>query len=347
MSPSEIQVEADFYAQLVENLPLGAFRVSRDGTILFCNTAFAHILGFESASDLFGCRMVELVASTESQGRRWKTGNRTRGYREVRTDLVKSDGSSIHCSVISNHREQDDDRIWFTDGVIQEIPQNSRRSESSALLDEMADRTDRVIVLVNLDGHLLDINEKGARFLGLPKNHIVGKPVADLVVSTYKDLLSLFLSDTVQSGQKEGIITIGDERGNERSIEFSAVLMKYKGERCYIKIVARDLTDILREQEELLRREKLRGVLEMAGGVAHRINQPITTINNIVSHIISHGDPTDPHYEQILSLREHLRTLSDLGIKIANIDRYEPMEYAAGMNIVDIDKASRGAFGES
>ena len=34
-------------------------------------------------------------------------------------------------------------------------------------------------------------------------------------------------------------------------------------------------------------KEKLQGVLEMAGGVAHRLNQPLTIVNNLLDEVLS------------------------------------------------------------
>ena len=42
--------------------------------------------------------------------------------------------------------------------------------------------------------------------------------------------------------------------------------------------IARDITDRMQAQNELLQREKIQGVLEIAGAVCHEMNQPMMAI---------------------------------------------------------------------
>ena len=93
-------------------------------------------------------------------------------------------------------------------------------------------------------------------------------------------------------------------------------------------------------ERERLAREKLQGVLEMAGGAAHRVNQPLTILNNLLNEILSGLHHDDHNYEQIMKVHNQVENLNELARKIRGIKKYEAMDYVGGIQIVDIDKSS-------
>ena len=93
-------------------------------------------------------------------------------------------------------------------------------------------------------------------------------------------------------------------------------------------------------ERERLAREKLQGVLEMAGGAAHRVNQPLTILNNLLNEILSGLHHDDHNYQQIMKIHNQVENLNELARKIRGIKKYEAMDYVGGIKIVDIDKSS-------
>ena len=78
----------------------------------------------------------------------------------------------------------------------------------------------------------------------------------------------------------------------------------------------------------------------MAGGVAHRFNQPLTIVTNIINEVLSTLSPSDASYQKILRAHDQIKRMNDITHKIGNIKKYEAVDYVAGVKIVDIDKAS-------
>ncbi len=78
----------------------------------------------------------------------------------------------------------------------------------------------------------------------------------------------------------------------------------------------------------------------MAGGVAHRLNQPLTIVNNVLNELINDSQPEDPRYQKIMAVHKQIKKMNEITKKIGNIKKYEAMDYVAGIKIVDIDKAS-------
>ena len=93
-------------------------------------------------------------------------------------------------------------------------------------------------------------------------------------------------------------------------------------------------------EEERLHRERLEGVIEMAGAACHEFGQPLQTLFGC-SHLLLKRLPEDsPLFGEITEVKRAIAELGDVVRKITHITRYETKEYIEGSRIIDIDKAS-------
>ena len=131
-----------------------------------------------------------------------------------------------------------------------------------------------------------------------------------------------------------------DRVGDTRYIELTGILAKKDGRAYHIKGIARNMTKLAKQQKDRSTREKFQGVLEMAGGVAHTMSQPLTIINNLLDEVLFDLNADDKIRTKIVTINQQIKKLNDITKKIGNIKKYKAMEYVAGIKIVDIDKAS-------
>jgi len=93
-------------------------------------------------------------------------------------------------------------------------------------------------------------------------------------------------------------------------------------------------------EEERLQRERLEGVIEMAGAACHEFNQPLQTLLGY-SHLLLKNLPKgSPLFGEIEEIKKSIDQLGKITHKIMHITRYETKEYIGGSKIIDIDKAS-------
>lgn len=92
-----------------------------------------------------------------------------------------------------------------------------------------------------------------------------------------------------------------------------------------------------RAEEEKINREKLQGVLEMAGAVCHELNQPLQglfiTLDDLVQE--SRADK-----QELDAINQEIRKIRAITSKLMNITRYRTRDYVDGKKIIDIDGAS-------
>lgn len=86
--------------------------------------------------------------------------------------------------------------------------------------------------------------------------------------------------------------------------------------------------------------EKLQGVLEMAGGVCHELNQPLQAITGFVQLLALQTDPDDPRCEYIDIIKGQAERMAEITKKLMNITRYETIDYLGEIKIINIKKAT-------
>ena len=86
-------------------------------------------------------------------------------------------------------------------------------------------------------------------------------------------------------------------------------------------------------------KEKLEGVLEMAGAAAHHLSQPVQVLLSGAAYL--KRDKFDPQVREMADVMlESLNRLRELIGRIQAITRYESEDYVDGKRIVDIYKSS-------
>jgi len=105
-------------------------------------------------------------------------------------------------------------------------------------------------------------------------------------------------------------------------------------------ITLSDETWRLKAETEKLHREKLQGVLEMAGAVCHELNQPLQAISGY-AEILQRMRPEDTFLSnKIGKVIEQIEKMGKITRKLMKISTYETKEYLEGVKIIDIDKST-------
>lgn len=336
----ELRQSAGWYAEFIDNLPVAIYRTTIEGKIVYCNKALAEMFGFRSVEELIDYPVIELYGNKKDRGSLVQAVLKRGTISSLPFLFRRRDGRQIWCAVSAKAVFDDDGMMVLLDGFLRDITTQMQQERPETLLGDTANTMHNFVVLLDTQGHLLDINEAGMEFMGLRKEELLGRLLQDFIIAEDRDILLLLLSDLMKTGREESILRIEGNDGKEGHFQFDASLSRREGSGNLIKGILRNVTGQVREERERMDRERFQGVLEMAGGVAHRLNQPLMIINNLVSEIISDLKSSDRNYERIMKVHHQIEVLNGIGKKIAGIKKYEPMDYVAGVRIVDLDRAS-------
>jgi len=328
------------YSEFINSLPVAIYRTTIEGKIVFCNRLFSDMLGFDSTEELIGYPDVKLYNKLKDRGYLISSALMLGRVVDLPVSLVKKDGTQIWCSVTAKTVFDDEETALFLDSVIREISGEIDDKHDGSKLDCIVDDMNDIIIIFALNGDIIDINKAGAQMFGYKMDELIGKPLVDYVVQKQRDLFILFLSDILKIGKYDGMLSVVDSSGTVHHLEFNTLLVKKDGKAQHIKGIARDITEKIKQQKERSLKEKLQGVQEMAGGVAHKLNQPLTVISNLLNEVLNNMPQDSMNHHKLEKVHKQLEKLNEITKKIASIKKYEVIDYVAGVRIVDIDKAS-------
>ena len=328
------------YIDFMNSIPMAVFRTTIEGKIVFCNRSYARLFGFDNISELIGYPVINLYRNKMDRGILIHSIMQRGRVSELPVAFVKQDGTPIWCAVTARAVLDDDGIVVHLDGVLRDINDEIEERGETPSLNGAVGPGDDIIFIFDMQGRILDINEAGTRLLGFESAELRGRSLSELLIPRHHEIFLLFLSDIIRFGSEQMVLTLTDKGGQEHHIDCHAILVKKDNRAHHIKGIAEDVTHRMQKQKQQVSSERLQGVLEMAGGVAHRLNQPLTIVNNLLNEIAAAFAPDDPNYEKLLMVQSQIDKMNEITKKIGNIRKYAAMDYVAGIRIVDIDKAS-------
>ena len=109
-----------------------------------------------------------------------------------------------------------------------------------------------------------------------------------------------------------------------------------------IELLARIKSVLIQKKLEkrLMEKEKLNGVLEMAGGICHDLNQPMQVVSGYSELLLMDMGKENSAYPYIKMIKEQTDEMGSITRKLMRITKYETKDYIEGSRIIDIDNAA-------
>jgi PAS domain S-box-containing protein len=328
------------YSEFVRNLPVAVYRVTVEGKIAFCNDPFARIFGFGSVNEAIGFPEISLYRNKKDRGTLVQAILQRGLISEMPLPFSKLDGTPIWCSLTTKAILDSDGEVVFLDGLVRDITGEIEESSSNDVSFDRLNVVDAAVLSINPQGRIMATNTSADEIFGRSGNEAIGCLFSDFLAKEDQQLFFLFLGDAIRIGREEIILKLDTASSDKLYIQVEAAVVKTEGRARKINCVVCDVTERVKQIKEKTNRTKFQGVLEMAGGVAHRFNQPLTIVTNIINEVMIHTEPEDKLYQSMVKMQMQINKLNDITRKIGNIKKYEAVDYVAGVKIVDIDRAS-------
>jgi len=270
------------------------FIVDAEGTILRANQCVFTVTGY-SRDEVIGRKINDFITPNT----RDKCACNAPGLRELSNnrsdiDFICKDGSIIHmeCSVAA---VPDERNAYSTFLVIQrdisERLQVARElEESERRFHAIFNSTFQFIGLLDPEGIILEANQTALDFIQCSNADVVGKPFWETPWWTHSPQLQKRLKDGIIEAARGKLVRFEGEHlgrdGQRIVIDFSLKpVLNEQGETVLIIPEGRDITERVLAQEEVQRMHqesahvmRLSTMGEMASGMAHELNQPLTAL---------------------------------------------------------------------
>ncbi|NOY78003.1 MAG: GAF domain-containing protein [Calditrichaeota bacterium] len=114
----------------------------------------------------------------------------------------------------------------------------------------------------------------------------------------------------------------------------------------YFLFLVKDITEIKQYESEKIKSERLTLAIEMAGSIAHEINQPLTGILGYLALIKEDLKPEDPLMSDLQEVEKQAERISDLVKKFRNVVKIETKTYIGDSKIIDLEQSTQNNQGK-
>ncbi len=330
----------EFFANIFVNSPIGIF-IIQDGKFVFANPEFCRISGFKE-TELLKMKPLDIVQRDDKE--------------HVRENSIKMLKGEIKTPYEHRILTKQNDAKWIVETVIP-ISYEGRRAVLGYFMDNtncvhtqealsisedkfhkaFRSSPDWFVISTLEDGFYVDVNEAFLRTTGYRKEEILGRRAIDVGIWAYPEQRQEMLKTLKNKGVVRNLeVDFRMKSGEIRHMLWSAEVIDYGDEKCLIA-ATRDITDRERAQKEQLGREKLEGVLEIAGATCHEINQPLQYMYLILNDAMKE-DPGNKRFQEI---KEQCDRIKEITEKMEGITVCESTDYVGGKKMVDIYQSAR------
>ena len=290
---------ADNFEFIFENAPQGIYLLTSDWKFLTVNPAMAHILGYESPSDL-------IASFTDPHRQYYVSSERNAKFRELVTaqgmvrdfeaQVFRKDGSIIWISTSARRIQDPEGKLLYVEGLATDITEAKQFEESSKDLEEqnrLLIQHSNDAIFIAQDEVIKFANPKAEELFGYSAAEMAKIPFGNHI---HPDDREMVLEKHRRRLEGQPIPAISPFRiinrsGQELCIETNAVVIEW-GKKPATLMIARNLSEERKEEVEL--------------GKAHNMYRAILgNINDIVLSLDDKGCLTyiNPVVEKKLSYK--------------------------------------------
>jgi two-component system NtrC family sensor kinase len=282
-----IKESEERYRTIFENSQLGIYITTPEGKFKTCNQALAKIDGYSNPKELIEIDLEKDVYVRSEDMKKLREKLNREGYiTNYEIDYRRKDGQIITCLETAVAMKNENGKIIEYHGTIADISQRKKLQEELKKSEEkyhnIFDNVPVSIFLIDADGRIADVNKYHIEAIMknlMSKEEYIGRHILD-----YE-----FIKETEVRGK-----TIELLKGKSFYVREAYLPDSYKTGAKYYNIqgtplltngrvtgaiiLLADVTDLKKLQMELMQSEKLSALGEMISGVAHELNNPLTSV---------------------------------------------------------------------
>ncbi len=292
------------YRTLIEESFDGIF-IQKEGKIVFANSRLYEMLGYEPG-ELEGEDCLQIYHETDETARESRVSRLENQSvpSQFEVELQRKDGSAFDAEI--NGRAvrlgaRPAVQVWVRDISERKRAEQALR-ESEEKYRTIVNSLEAVYYEVDLKGVLTFLNDSTAKVFGYPKEEMIGRSYRDFFDELAAEKCFRVVNGVFRSGEplRTCELEVNTTLGSDRNLEFSATPMKDSAGRIVgFRGICRDITERKREEDELLKLEKLESIGVLAGGIAHDFNNVLTVIGGNISFAKLFCVPEDMCYKRL------------------------------------------------
>ncbi len=168
------------------------------------------------------------------------------------------------------------------------------------------------IIITGMNDTITYINRAGERILGYSKEELINKPFSIFTLrEKQSDIHSLFDNPDDHDTRKEGWMMRKDH--SEFPVGFTMNNhLNVRGETIGKIVIFRDMTNVYKIQEEILRMDRLVSLGKLASGIAHELRNPLAGIKTTAQALSEEMSKDDSRREYLSRITKEIDRLNEL-----------------------------------
>ncbi len=168
------------------------------------------------------------------------------------------------------------------------------------------------IIITEMNDTITYVNRAGEKILGFSKEELIGKPFSIFGLREKPNMATSFLNSPEDlDTRKEGWMRRKDH--TEFPVGFAINNhLNIRGEKIGKIFIFRDLTNVYKIQEEILRMDRLVSLGKLASGIAHELRNPLAGIKTTAQALSEEMPEDDSRREYLNRITKEIDRLNDL-----------------------------------
>jgi PAS domain S-box-containing protein len=304
------------FTELFETLQEGAYFSTPEGGLLDANPALVSILGYATKEELLALQPGELNFDAAAPPVLGRAPDDRGGVRAREITLRKKDGTAVAFLESSRAVWDDAGKLIRYQGTLVDVTER-RKLERQLLQQEefrrrLLESFPDLILVVDLQERYTFVSLRLNDLLGYESEDLLGKKISEM--QDHSSELAMLYHEVASGNRSFGSAEYSARHrdGNWRTMRASASpLFDADSKLGGVIISVRDITTERKLEQQVVQSERLAAMGAMIGGVAHELNNPLTSILG-VSELLQDSQTTDAARKQIGILQQQARRAAEI-----------------------------------
>jgi len=326
------------FTELFETLQEGVYFSTPEGQLLDANPALVSMLGYTEKGDLLA---VEPAALNFDPGQPvlGRAVDDRGGVRTREVKLRRKDGKAAVFLDSSRAVWDTAGNIIRYQGTLVDITERRKMERQLAQQEEFRGRLlesfPDLILVVDLEERYTFVSSRARDLLGYEPQDMLGKKISEL--DDHSPELASLYHDVVSGSQVFGSAEYGAKHrdGTWRTMRASgSQLVDADAKISGVIISVRDITVERKLEQQVVQSERLAAMGAMIGGVAHELNNPLTSIMG-VSELLQDTETNETSRKQLAMLQQQARRAAEIVQNLTYFSR-PPAPGKSRINLVEV-----------
>jgi len=304
------------FTELFETLQEGAYFSTPEGRLLDANPALVRILGYATKEELLALDAVQLNADPAEPPVLGRAPDDAGGVRTREISLRKKDGSAAIFLESSRAVLDASGKLIRYQGTLVDVTER-RKLERQLLQQEefrrhLLESFPDLILVVDLQERYTFVSSRVRDLLGYKSEDLLERRISE--TADHSPELAALYHDVISSDRSFGSAEFSARHRDGRWLTMRASasrLFDADSKLAGVIISVRDITTERKLEQQIVQSERLAAMGAMIGGVAHELNNPLTSILG-VSELLQDSQTTDAARKQVGILQQQARRAAEI-----------------------------------